>query len=119
MCRPLLRLSRGRRVLELAQHVVSEVDRVGQALEAEAVLGEAGHRQRARDGTERHHELLVADPVRSKLALSGHELLRLVEGGGTGEQELGVRAHDAERHHDVPWLEGSRGRLRAGSGCRA
>ena len=38
---------RGCRRLEPAQDVVAQVDRVGQRLEAEGVLGEAGDRQRA------------------------------------------------------------------------
>ena len=42
-----------RRRLELLQHVVAEVDRVGEVLEAEPVLGEAGDRQRPRDRAER------------------------------------------------------------------
>ena len=40
--------------------MVAEVDRVGKRLERERVLGEAGHRQRTRDGAERQHEVIHA-----------------------------------------------------------
>ncbi|MBA3718296.1 MAG: hypothetical protein H0W87_08735 [Actinobacteria bacterium] len=52
--------------LELAQDVVAQVDRVGEVLEAEAVLGEPGDRERARNGAEGEHELLVGDIERAE-----------------------------------------------------
>ena len=47
--------------LELAEDVVAEVDRLGQGLEPEPVLGQARDRKRPRDGPERDDELVVGD----------------------------------------------------------
>ena len=55
---------RGRR-LERAQHAVPQLDRVGDVLEPAPVLGEARHRQRARDRAEGDHDALVADLERA------------------------------------------------------
>ena len=52
-------LARVRR-LERLDDVVAQPDRVGEALEADAVLVEAGDRQQPRDRAEREHELVVA-----------------------------------------------------------
>ena len=49
---------RGR--VESLEHVVAERDRVGEVLEAAAVLGQPGHREDAVDGAERDDEPLVA-----------------------------------------------------------
>ncbi len=55
-------LGRGR--FEPAQHVVAELDRVREVLEAEPVLGEPGDRQRARERAQREDGLLVVDGER-------------------------------------------------------
>ncbi len=53
----------GVRRLQLSQHVVAEVNRVCEVLEAERVLGEPGNGQRPRHGTERDDEVLVVELV--------------------------------------------------------
>ena len=66
--------------LELAQDAVAEPDRVGQVLEPDRVLGEPGHREGARNGAERQHELLVARPRTAGVRrLDGSGLLLLVD----------------------------------------
>ena len=45
--------------LQRLDHVVAEVDRVGEALEPDRVLGQAGHRQHPRDRAEREQQLVV------------------------------------------------------------
>ena len=58
---PELRLRPARRGrVESLEHVVAERDRVGEVLEAAAVLGEPGHREDAVDGAEGNDEALVA-----------------------------------------------------------
>ena len=51
----------GVRRLERLDQVVSQPDRVGEALEADRVPVEAGNRQRARDRADRDQQLVVAD----------------------------------------------------------
>ena len=51
-------LGRVRRLQRL-DHVVAQPDRVGEALEADRVLGEPGHRQHPRDRAEREQQLVV------------------------------------------------------------
>ena len=52
--------------LERLDHVVAQPDRVGEALEADRVLGEAGHRQHPRDRAEREQQLVVGQLARSR-----------------------------------------------------
>ena len=47
--------------IESAQDMIAQVDRVGEVLKAEAVVGEARDRKRPRDRAEREHEPLVLD----------------------------------------------------------
>ena len=54
-----IRLRRSR--LQPAEHVIAKVDRVREVLEAQAVLGEAGDRQRTGDRAECEHSSLEAD----------------------------------------------------------
>ena len=109
----LARLELRVRSLELSEDAVAEGDRVGEVLEAEAVLSEAGHREDARDGAEREHELVVADVEHTRVRrLDVREPLLLVDRGHAAEHELGVGAHLPERHDRVPRLERARGRLR-------
>ena len=56
-------------LLQRLDQVVAEVDRVGQALEADRVLGQAGHRQRPRDRAQRQQQLVVGQ--RLGLAVGG------------------------------------------------
>ena len=100
------------RRLELAQHAIAERDRIGQVLEAEAVLGEAGDGKDARDGAEREHEVLPADVERARVGcLHVGQPPLLVDLGHTAEHELGARAHLTERNDGVPRLERARGGL--------
>ena len=102
-------LGRGR--LEPAQHVVAEVDRVGEVLEAEPVLGETGDRQRPRERAEREDGPLVVDGERLRTGLDRGDALLRVERREPAEEQLGVRAHHPQRHDDVARLERARGGL--------
>ncbi len=104
---PLLHGRVGREVgkLELLQHVVSEVDGVGDVFEAEGVLAEARHRERAADRAERDDEPLVLHLDRPERRLDGHRPCGLVECYRTAVDELGARTHHPQRHDDVPRLE--------------
>ena len=62
-----------RRPLQLQEHVVAERDRVGEVLEPDAVLGEAGDRKRPRRRAERDDEPLVADLERTGERLDRHD----------------------------------------------
>ena len=94
--------------LQPPEDVVSEVDRVGEGLEPEAVLGETWDRQRARDRAERQHDVSVMD-VDALLARVHVDGLAVgVETRRLSEQEFGVRAHEPQRDDDVPRLERSR-----------
>ena len=57
--------------LEPAQHVIPQVNRIRQRLEAKSVVGQAGDWQRPRDGTERDHEVRVLDCDQVFLRLDG------------------------------------------------
>ena len=87
-------------------------DPVGEGLEAEPVLGQPGDRKRARNGAERHDELLVADVELSVLRHDPDETRLLVERGCSSEQQVRVRAHHPQWDDDVAGLERPRGRLR-------
>ena len=98
--------------LELAQDVVAKVDRVAQALEAEAVLGQAWDRRHARHGAEGEHEPLVVQVARPELGVDGDPASLLVERHGAAAHELGVRAHRAQRDDRAARLERAGGDLR-------
>ena len=100
------------RGLEFAQDVVAQVDRVGQVLERERVLLEPGHRECPRHGAERDDEALPADFERAGVGLDVDGPCLLVQLGRAAEQELRVRAHQAQRDDDVTRLERSGRRLR-------
>ena len=101
----------GSRSLEPLEHVVAECDRVGQILEAAAVLDEARHGEDPRDGPECHHEPLVCDDSGTGDRLCGDRPACQVDRGRAAEQQLGMWAHLPERHDDVARLEGAGGRL--------
>ena len=67
-----LRVPRGRRDVDAAQHVVAQRDGLLDVLEADALLGQAGDGQRARDRAEPDDEVVVGHPVR--LALDRRDL---------------------------------------------
>ena len=92
--------------------MVAEVDRVGKRLERERVLGQAGHRQRTRDGAERQHEVIPRDRLRAFVGLDGGRLRLEVDAGRAAEDHLGVRTHRAQRHDAVARLERSGRSLR-------
>jgi hypothetical protein len=74
-----VRLGGGR--LQLAEHVVAEVDGVREALEPEGVLGEARDRQGARHGAERHDEVVVLELERAALGHGVDAPCGFVDGG--------------------------------------
>jgi hypothetical protein len=77
MSTPLCVVGRRVRDLELAEDVVSQVDRVGERLEREPVLRQAGDGGDARHGAERDHELPPGDVL--------HPLVRLDVRRASGE----------------------------------
>jgi hypothetical protein len=93
------------RVVELAQHVVPELDRVGHVLEGKAVLGEPRDREHPRDRTQRDDEPLVLDLEPSELALDGDRACTLVERDGAAADDVRMRTHDPQRDDDVTGLD--------------
>jgi hypothetical protein len=98
--------------LQPLQDVVAEVDRVGEVLEAERMVGEPGNRQRPRDRANGDDEVLVADVDEAFERLDLDAAVAEVERRRMPEDELGVRAHRPQRYDDVARLERARRRLR-------
>jgi hypothetical protein len=94
------------------EDVVAEVDRVGEGLEGERMLGQAGDRQRPRDGAERQHEVAPLDRLRALVCLDRCGPRVEIERGHAAEDQLGVRAHLTQRHDAVARLERPRGGFR-------
>ena len=97
--------------LELEEDAVAQRDRVGEILEADAVLSKSRHRKRSRRGSERDDEPLVADLELARERFDGDRLALGIVAQHVAEDELGVRAHLAQRDYHVAWLERPRGRL--------
>ena len=96
-------------LLERLDHVVSQPDRVGEALEADRVLVETGDRQRARDRADGNDELVVAQLL--DLAVVGVELdraRRRIVAGDRAEAQVGALEDVAQRRDHVARLERSR-----------
>jgi hypothetical protein len=77
--------ARGGRELELLQDVVSDPDRVGEALEAQCVLGQARNGKRSGDRAECDYELLVVHVDIACGSRNGDDLAVLVEREGAAE----------------------------------
>jgi hypothetical protein len=84
---------RGRGGLELAEDVVTEMDRVGERLEGDGVLGQTRNGQRADDRARREDEVLVADPEELVLRAHLHAAAPGVVSGRVPHEQLGVTAH--------------------------
>jgi hypothetical protein len=84
--------------------MVPQVDRVGERLEREAVLGEARDGECPGHGAERDHEVAPAD----RPFPDGRGARLDVDALDPAEQELCVPAHLAQRHDGVPGLERAR-----------
>ena len=97
----------GRGGVELVQHVLSQVDCVGEVLESQGVLGEARNREPRRDRAESDDEVVVRHLDFAALGLHGDDPGVLVEGGRPSEEDLGVRAHHTERDGDVACFDGA------------
>jgi len=106
--RPLLLVERSVGQLELLEDVVAQMDRVRERLEREPVRGQARHRKRPRHGAECDNKIAPAQRPAFDDGGAGFE----IEALGPPEQELGVRAHHAQRHDGVPRLQRARRRLR-------
>ena len=96
---------RGGRGLEAPQDVVAQRDRVGEVLEAECMIGEPGDGQRPGNRAERDDEVLVGHIDEHFLGLDLDALPVGSVGDCAPEHEVGVRAHQPQRHDDVAWLE--------------
>ena len=92
--------------------MIAQEDRVGERAEGERVLRESRHGQRPRPPAERDDEALVADGEQAGLRLDADRTgFGVVLAARPAEQELRVRAHLPQRHHDVTRLDRPRGRL--------
>ena len=97
--------------VEPLQDVVAQVDRVGEVLEAQRVLGEAWDRQGPRDRAERDHELAVGHGHVSFERVDLDVAAGEVQLGRPAEEHVRMRAHHAQRDDHVARLQGSRGGL--------
>jgi hypothetical protein len=93
------------------QDVVAEADRIGQVLELERVLAQAGHVGHAGQGAERDHDLVEREVDDPGLGPDAGDSIVDVELGDEPHDQLGVRAHGPDRDHDAAWLHGAGGRL--------
>ena len=76
------------------------------------MVGEPRDRERARNRAERDDEVAVGHVDQRFLGLDlDASALRVVR-DRAAEDQVGVRAHDPQRHDHVAWLERSGGRLR-------
>ena len=107
----LLLVGHGVGGLELAEHVIAQVDRLREGLEREAMLGEPRDRHDTRDRAERDHELVPAHGLHADLGVDLCSAFLEVDPGHAADQQVGVGAHHAKRHDRVPRLERSRRRL--------
>ena len=99
--------------LQLEQSPVTERDGVGNRLEAEAVLGEPGHREHPGDRAHRDDQLVVAQDLGSPVGRRVAQLReRRVGTGYRPEPDVGALQLLAQRDHHVARLE------RAGRGPR-
>ncbi len=97
--------------LELLDHLVTEPDRVGEALEADRAL-EAGHRQQPRDRAQCEHELVVANHLGVAVVLGQLDCTsRRIVRGDRAQPEICALEHVAQRRDHVARLQGSSGGL--------
>ncbi len=109
----LLRVGCGVGGLEFPQHVVAELDGVGEILERKPVLGQARDRERARNRPERDHQPIPGEREVARVGrLHRHGARGLVDRRDPTEDELGLRAHLSQRHDDVTGLDRAGRRLR-------
>ena len=97
-------------LLERAQDVVAQRDRLGQRLEAARVLGEARDRQRAADRADGDDELVVGEVLDRALEVLDLQrvALRRRAGDPAEAQVDAARQLLAQRHDDVARLEHAR-----------
>ena len=91
--------------LERLDHVVAQPDRVGQALEADRVLGESWHWQHPRDRAKREQELVVGKLL--DFAVASAQLDRACLGIMTedrAEPQVGPIEDLAQRRHHMARL---------------
>jgi hypothetical protein len=99
--------------LQRLDDVVAQVDRVGEALEPDRVLGQPRHRQHPRGRAERQQQLVVGH--RLGFAVFGPQRHRLrlgVMADDRPDPQIGPFQHLPQRRHHVPRLQRPRGRLR-------
>ena len=94
--------------VHLLDDVVAQADGLLDGLEADAVVGEAGDRQGARDGAGGEDELVVGEPLSARPLLLGGEggdgggAFRVVHGGDLADQDPAPGEDAAQRDDDVP-----------------
>jgi hypothetical protein len=100
------------RFLQGLDHVVAQVDRVGEALEPDRVLDQARHRQHPRDRAHRQQQLVVGQLLGfAVLGPQRHRLRLRVVADDRAESQIGPLQDVAQRRHHVPRLQGSCRRL--------
>jgi hypothetical protein len=109
---PQRRVDRGVGRVQPRQHVVAQEDGLADGLERDALLGEPGDRERARDRAGRDDEHVEAE--RRDVAVG--QLDRDLPGGVADRRDppgehLALAQHPPQGHHDVARLDGARRRL--------
>ena len=98
-----LRVGRGGRHVEPVQHVVAQVDGLTDGLEADAVLAQAGDRQRPGDRAGGDDDVVVRDlPGRAADRLHDRGLAGVVDPGHRAGDDLALAQLPPQRHHGVP-----------------
>ncbi len=95
----------GRRVglVQLLQNVVAQADGLLHALHTDAVLGQAGDREGARDRTQRDDQVVEGQLVRlTDQRGDGGDLAVLIDGGDPAGEDLRLGQDAPQRDDDVP-----------------
>lgn len=94
--------------VHLFEDVVAQADGLLDGLEADAVVGESGDGQGARDGAGGEDEFVVGQPAGARPRLVGGEggdgggAGRVVDGPGLADDDVALAEDAAEGHDDVP-----------------
>jgi hypothetical protein len=92
--------------LEARQHVVAEMDRLVDRLEAHRLLGQAGHRKDSAHGARRQHEDVVVEvdgrPLEEMDARPVRGVVDLLD---LAHDQQGAAQHPAQGHDNVTGLD--------------
>jgi hypothetical protein len=100
------------RELELGQHVVAQVERLGEGLEPLRPLGRARNREHPRDAAGSEHEPVETDSTPSSLGIEHlHGARADVGGDDVAGHQRRTGQRRTQRHGDVPRVDDPRGDL--------